>query len=42
MQIIFVHTITKFYHSNPSCCREMQGDAKLHPPPIGMFKDPPE
>ena len=35
MQIL-VHTITKFYYSSPSCCREMQGDAKLHHPLPGM------
>ena len=40
MQIILVHTITKFYHSNPSCCREMQGDAKLHPPGMGCSETP--
>ena len=33
MQVILVHTITKFYYPNPSCFREMQGDAKLHNPP---------
>ena len=40
MQIILVHTITKFYYSSPSYCREMQGDAKLHTPPRNvMFRD---
>ena len=43
MQIILVHTMTKLYYSSPGCCREMQGDAKLHKPSRnGMFRDPPE
>ena len=42
IQIILVHSITKFYHSSPSCYREMQGDARLHHPPRnGMLRDPP-
>ena len=41
MQIILVHTITKFYYSNPSCCREMQGDVKLHHSPEWDVQRPP-
>ena len=41
MQVILLHTITKFYYSNPRCCREMQGDAKLHHPPEWDVQRPP-
>ena len=41
MQIILVHTFTKFYCSNPSCCQEIQGDAKLHHHPrMGCLEKP--
>ena len=31
MQIILVHTITKYYYSSFSCCRKMQGDVQRSP-----------
>ena len=41
MQIILMHTSTKFYYSNLSCCREMQGDAKFYPPTgMGCLENP--
>ena len=41
IQIILVPTITKFYYFSPSCCRQMQGDEKLHHLRKGMFRDSP-
>ena len=41
MQIILVHIIIKSYYSNPSCCREIQGDEKLHHPPEWDIQRPP-
>ena len=40
LQIILVHILTKFQCFIICCCIEIQGDAKLHHPRDGMFKDP--
>lgn len=40
MQIFLVHNIIKFYHSNPSGCQEMQGDA--HPQDWDVQKPHPQ